>query len=481
MVLEVSALLIHKTTTMKKFLLLLLVCSTSILSAQVIPTFVKHYLVIGNEFGYTVAQTAEDGYMIAGTIDRNDYDILVIKTNELGDTLWSKIYEEAGEEVAQEILKTSDGGFVIVGRKDLGSDGKNDVYLLKINSSGTKEWSKTYGGTDDDWARSIAETSDGGFILAGATRSSGNGDYDVYLLKVSGSGTEQWSKTFGAEKVDFANSVLQTSDGGFILTGVKGINVTYRDMYIIRTNSTGDSLWTRTFGGEFDDGGTSIKQATDGGFVSSGWRTDNAGDMDVYVVKLSPTGSTDWTTVVGIQNSNEYASSIALTADGGYVMGGDQTPNGLFVKTNAAGKVSWTKKLVINADTTSIQSVILTTDGGFAAVGFTLNSQNRIFLLKSDSLGKELTSLSKELSMAQNTLLLYPNPMEEYTILDFSETETPFFVEIFDLTGKKVKRVECERSAKEIKILKSGITPGAYIVKATAASGKIYSSRLIIQ
>lgn len=467
---------------MKRLLLIAFVVLFNIINAQ-IPTFTKHYYFIGNEFGYSVDETPDDGFIIAGTVDRNDYDLFVFKTDKFGDTLWSKIYEKTGEEVAQQILVTADGGYIVVGRTDPSSTGTgiNDVYLVKLSSAGAIEWTKTYGGIDDDWGRSIAETPDGGYIIAGATRSSGQGEYDVYLAKVNAGGSLEWSKTFGDTLIDFANSVRPTSDGGYILTGVTGTHVTYRNMYIIKTNSAGDAVWSKSLGEDKDDGGTSIKQSADGGYVATGWFTHNTGDLDVYIVKLNSSGNIQWETKVGDPAINEYGNSIGLANDGGFVVAGDQTPVGYFAKTNASGGLMWTRTLIVSSDTTSTQSIILTRDGGFAATGFTMNSANRIFLTKADTLGPELTGIENAYVKSKDNLKFAPNPVETHLTVSLTGTQTET-IEIYDIIGNKIREISLiDNRTEKVRINREGLNPGVYIIQARSKRGIVGASRIVVK
>jgi hypothetical protein len=169
----------------------------------------------------------------------------------------------------------------------------NDVYLIKTNPSGDTQWTRTYGGDSADYGYSVQQTSDGGYIVAGWTASFGAGDHDVYLIKTNASGDTQWTRTYGGTSRDYANSVQQTSDGGYIVAGLtESFGAGGYDVYLIKTDASGDMRWTRTYGDTSDDEGNSVQQTSDGGYIVAGgtWFF-GAWDWDVYLIKTDANGS----------------------------------------------------------------------------------------------------------------------------------------------------------------------------------------------
>ena len=166
------------------------------------------------------------------------------------------------------VQQTSNGGYIVTGRTDNGS-GLSDVYLIKTSSSGNEEWSQTFGGEETDYGRSVQQTSDGGYIITGYTNSFGNGESDVYLLKTSENGDLEWEKTFGGTNIDYGRSVQQTNDGGYIIIGSTFSFGNYIQVYLIKTDLNGDEEWFQIFGGTNIDQGYSIQQTIDGGYILS--------------------------------------------------------------------------------------------------------------------------------------------------------------------------------------------------------------------
>jgi hypothetical protein len=243
--------------------------------------------------GCSVQQTVDGGYIIAGltqSFGAGGYDVYLVKTDAAGDTQWTRTYGGTSYDNGYSVQQTSDGGYVIAGRTYSGSF---DVYLIKTNPSGDTLWTRTYGGTNYDEGFSVQQTSDGGYIIAGYTLSSGAGGIDVYLIKTNASGDALWTRTYGGTDVDYGSSVQQTSDGGYIIAGgTRSFGAGYDDVYLIKTNASGDTLWTRTYGGTSEDDGNSVQQTADGGYIIAGNANSYSiqGDDDVYLVKTDANG-----------------------------------------------------------------------------------------------------------------------------------------------------------------------------------------------
>lgn len=239
---------------------------------------------------YSIQQTADGGYVVAGATGAGDYDVYVVKINNQGDTLWTRIYGGRGDDVAFSIQQTTDGGYVVAGYTISFGAGYEDVYVVKTNSQGDTVWTRTYGGINLDEASSIQQTSDGGYVIAGTTDSFGAGSYDLYVVKTDAQGDTLWTRTYGGSGDDVASSIQQTTDGGYVVTGyTDSFSAGGYDFYVVKTNSQGDTLWTRTYGGIHNDEAAFVRQAADGGYVVAGWTYSfGAGWADFYVVKTGP-------------------------------------------------------------------------------------------------------------------------------------------------------------------------------------------------
>ena len=269
----------------------------------------------GNDYGYCVQRTlvnpGDDGYIIGGITGSDVAGITdgwLIKTDLLGNSNWIKKYGGSGNEELHCVEQTSDGGYITTGWTSSYSPAYEDVYLFRTNATGDSLWAKTYGGSESDLGLSVKQTSDQGFIIAGWTRSLGSGSNDVYLIKTNTVGDTVWTKTYGGVYNEEAHSVLQTSDGGYILVGFIQTAPGNIDIWLIRTNSEGNTLWTKTIGGSGDDRGRSIQHTADGGYIIAGWTSSfGAGSSDMWIIKIAPEVSN-----VPNNNQNQLPETFAL-------------------------------------------------------------------------------------------------------------------------------------------------------------------------
>ena len=246
-----------------------------------------------------------------------------MKTDSGGDEEWNKTFGGTNDDCAYSIQQTSDGGYIIAGGTCSHGAGYYDFWLVKTDSGGDEEWNRTFGGTGYDYAISIQQTSDDGYIIAGGTRSYGAGYYDSWLVKTDSGGNEEWNRTFGGTDYDCAhpNSLQQTSDGGYILAGFTYSNP-YGDFWLVKTDSGGNEEWNKTFGGTDDDRAYSIQQTSDGGYILAGFTESyGAGGWDFWLVKTDSGGNHEWDRTFG-GTSSDCACSVHETSDGGYIIAG---------------------------------------------------------------------------------------------------------------------------------------------------------------
>jgi len=241
-----------------------------------------------------MVQTSDGGYALAGyteSFGSGSYDCWLIKTDAFGNMVWNQTYGGEGGEVASSLVETSDGGYALGGQTS--SEVEFDFLLIKTDSSGNMEWTQTYGGTGWDQAYSLVETSDGGYVLAGRTISFGAGSYDAWLLKTDSNGNMQWNQTYGASGWDEAQSLVETSDGGFALAGrTKSFGAGDYDFWLVKTDETGSMLWSQTYGGPNIDQALAVIQTSEGGYALAGkTKSFGAGDYDdILLVKTDAQG-----------------------------------------------------------------------------------------------------------------------------------------------------------------------------------------------
>jgi hypothetical protein len=243
------------------------------------------------------------------------------------------------------------------------------------------EWDRTFGGAGSDWAFSVQQTTDGGYIIAGSTDSYGAGGYDSWLIKTDSHGNKVWDRTFGGTEDKVATSVQQTSDGGYVMTGVTsgGYEVwAGGDVWLIKTDSGGNKVWERTFGGAEGDGGYSVEQTTDGGYIVAGVTYSyGAGGDDVWLIKTDSGGNKVWDrTFGGVKSDGGWSVQVQQTSDGGYIIAGSTESYGTgradfwLIKTDSGSNKVWDRTFGGAEDDRS-WSVQQTSDGGYVVIGCT--------------------------------------------------------------------------------------------------------------
>jgi hypothetical protein len=269
-------------------------------------------------------------------------DIYLLKTDSNGEEEWNRTFGGARNDIGYSVQETRDGGYIIVGMTR-SSGATADVYLIKTYSNGTEQWTRTFGRIlKPDFGFSVKETSDGGYIIVGTTRHLGiiinflfGAMDDVYLIKTDSNGTEQWTRTFGKLlRREGGFSVEETKDGGYIIAGLaESFGATISKVYLIKTDSRGRKQWSRTFGRAFGRSlqlniGYSVQQTSDGGYIITGYKYSYSfyspvlSDIDVYLIKTDSRGRKQWSRTFGKFLQVDYSYSVRQTSDGGYIIVG---------------------------------------------------------------------------------------------------------------------------------------------------------------
>ena len=295
------------------------------------------------DYGKSVKQTVDGGYIIIGSTGSDYYyDVWLIKTDPKGTEEWNQTFGGDNKDYGNSVQQTIDGGYIITGEISSSGNGSSDVLLIKIDQQGQEEWIQTFGGSDYDIGNSIEQTYDGGYIITGSTRSYGNGSSDVLLIKTDQQGQEEWIQTFGGGYIDIGNPIKQTSDNGYIITGyTQSYGNGSRDVWLIKTNSQGNEDWNQTFGGSYIDIGNSIQQTIDGGYIITGSRgTDYYSDL--WLIKTDYQGNEEWNQTFG-GNDYDFGNSVQQTTDDGYIIIGHTKSYGnggydiFLIKTDSEG------------------------------------------------------------------------------------------------------------------------------------------------
>jgi len=434
------------------------------------------------DYGYSVQQTLDGGYIIAGCINcfgPIEGDVWLIKTDDSGDSLWTKTYGVSGYDYAYTVQQTTDEGYIMTGMTQSFGANEYDLWLLKTDASGDTLWTKTFGGGDIDAGNCVRQTSDGGYIITGYTYYLGT---DLWLLKTNASGDTAWTKTFGGSDIDNGISVQQTADGGYIITGsTKSFGAGEDDLWLIKTNASGGTVWTKTFGGSAADRGTSVQQTADGGYIiTGGTESFGAGGQDVWLIKTNASGDTTWTKTFG-GNAADWGISVQQTADGGYIITGmaesfDVGAGDVWlIKTNASGDTLWTKTFG-GSDIDYAYSVQQTTDGGFIITGVTESfgaGAGDVWLIKTDAdpsdvIQDEQTTIPSTFILNQN----YPNPFNPSTNIKFSlPIISNVTLKIYDVLGNEIVELvngRMEAGIHEFHFNSLSLTSGVYFYKLEA-------------
>jgi hypothetical protein len=276
--------------------------------------------------GSSVKQTLDGGYIAAGytkSFGSGGSDLFLVKTDSLGNQLWSKNFGGTldDEGFSVEVLNN---GYLVAGVTSSFGAGSRDVYLIKTDLNGNQVWTKTLGGLSSDGARLIQITKDGGFIITGWTYSNGPGILgNAWLVKTDSLGNQLWQVPFGGPNVDRGMYVQSTNDNGYILTGyTDSFGAGLYDMYLIKTNDLGDTTWTKTFGGSGRDYGNSVQQTGDNGYVVTGYTLSfGAGGDDLWLVKTNSNGNEEWSKTFG-GTASDVGNDIKVTSDGGLIVVG---------------------------------------------------------------------------------------------------------------------------------------------------------------
>ncbi len=407
-----------------KFLLFIFLSATACLKSQPVIQWEKSLGGNIEDLATCVQQTSDSGYIIAGysfsdsgsfSNNHGNDDYWIVKLDKAENIQWKKLFGGSSYEYAYCIQQTSDEGYIIAGESSsnngnvTGNHGSGDCWILRLDSLGSIKWEKSFGGTEGDAAQSVQQTSDGGFIIAGSSASK-NGDVshnhgqnDYWVVKLNNEGNIDWENSFGGTKDDVAYSVKQTSDGGYIVAGTTSSNDKdvlgfhgYYDYWVVKLNSEGHAQWTKCLGGLGDDEATSIQQTSDGGYIVAGRAaSDNNGDVtgnhggyDYWIVKLDKSGNLKWEKSLG-GTDYDIANSIQQTSDGGYIIAGQSLSSNGDVNGNRGGTDYWIVKLdhigniqwqqtYGGSSGDGANSIEQTLDGGYIIAGYSYSNDKDV-------------------------------------------------------------------------------------------------------
>ncbi len=388
---------------MKKIFLLILTQTIFILhcgTAQV--TFQKTYGGSQKEVAFKLTKTHDGGYVLSGATESFGplpQDIYIIKTDASGGHLWSVVYQGSGSDYAMNIIETSDHGFLIAGGTTSFGSGSDDALLLRADSAGNIIWSKVYGGSQQEYFLSAVQTTDGGFIAAGNTMSYGAGSSDIFIVRTNASGDTLWTRIMGGAAFDEATCIIQTADGGFALCGrSSSFTPANTEAFLFKLNQNGDTTWTVQYGNFGAEEAHVVKQTYDGGYVVFGNATSFGNDYEVYLNHFDMNGNLQWSKLYGGPKTDAIYGGI-ITSDSGFAMcgftdsygeghRGTDSSNYFLIRTNMTGDTLWTHSYGGDKVDESF-GIVQADDGGFAVLGFSGSFGDSIeaYLVKTDNYG----------------------------------------------------------------------------------------------
>jgi prepilin-type N-terminal cleavage/methylation domain-containing protein len=374
--------------------------SEGIVSEGICPvgTTIQSMGTTNSDFGASVIQTSDGGYMLAGysNIVPAQYDMVLTKYDLYGDIEWQKSYGGVEHDTVDDCISTSDGGFVILGTTKSFGSGGDDILIVKINSSGSVEWSRSWGGSGYDRGASVIQTADNSYVVTGHTGSYGAGSTELVLIKYSASGNLLWNKTWGSNLVERGHSVSETSDGGYLVLGESNnFGAGGVETIILKYNSSGNIVWKQSWGGSSHEYAKAIESVGNDEFIVVGMTQSfglSSGDM--FIAKYDSSGILLWNRTWG-GSAYEYTYSAVGTSDGGYAVVGKTTSfgsgldDGFLVKYDSSGSLLWNRTWG-GSSNEDIRSISECSDGGFVMTGQTQSfgfGGNDSYIIKYDKNG----------------------------------------------------------------------------------------------
>jgi len=309
---------------------------------------------------------------------------------------WNKIYVEGAQDAAWSVIQTVDGGYALACNMWSLSTGGMDAWLIKTDAFGNVQWNVSYGGPNWDGANSLVATSDGGYAIAGSTGSFGAGSMDYWLIKTDSSGNMQWNKTYGGGGTEYGRAVIESSDGGYLVAGHAFSSVAEgrENFWLVKTDLSGNLEWSQTYGGTESELAYSIVEAPEGGYAVAGYAGSFGAKNNCWLVRTDSLGNMHWNKTFSARGS--FGShSLVLTSDYGFALTGMAYPYSFnssdlwIAKTDASGDLEW-QQTYNGKGMEHAYALVSTSDGGYAVAGFTTPAsaeETDCLLVKTDASG----------------------------------------------------------------------------------------------
>ncbi len=470
---------------MKKIHLFIILCLfMQIATAQVNVVWEKLYGTNLTERVQDAKMTKDSGFVFCAYISQNGGDYNVIKTNSLGELQWNKTYGGTASQWPKSISTTLDNGYLVAGYASstdavvLKNNGKRDAWIIKLDSLGVMQWQKVYGGSEDDYIETAIATRDSGYLLAGYTSSidkdvhANHGKSDVWLLKLDTNGDTLWTKCIGGTQDELSYSILENADGDYVITfgtgssdgdlvGRSSANV--QDYCLMVLDTLGNIKMTKWYHKEVDDVPTSIKQTIDKGYIISGKNDYRA----AWIVKVDSAGIAQWE--YNIENRVVSDVDIIQTLDSAYILSSTDNSSQIWaLHIDADGKFLWEDSF--SGTCTSIRIVQLA-DSDFVVMGEKMlagpNWQFYMLRFNTKTIPTSISSPSNSAMLG----LVYPNPTTDILYVSAGE------IGIYDLKGKKVYSCSAKKNTGSINV--SDFPAGVYVVKLRTDDGGNFETKIV--
>lgn len=470
--------------------------------------------------------TTDGGYIVAGytystdgnvTGSHGDADFWVVKLDASGNLQWQKALGGSAGDFGYSVQQTSDDSFIVAGSNHstdgdiTGNHGDVDCWVVKLSATGALQWQQSLGGTGAEYAGAIRQTTDGGYIMAGTTYSndgqvSGNhGGGDAWIVKLDGEGSLQWQKTLGGSAGEDPNAIQQTSDGGYIVAGTSSSNdgdVTGNhgadDFWIVKLDGVGTIQWQESLGGSDFDSPASVQHTSDGGYIVAGdsYSTDgnvtgNHGNVDFWVVKLSNSGTLEWQKMLG-GTAYDKGSSVQQIAGGGYIVTGETESNDGNVTGNHGQVDSWVvnlsdvgvlkwQKAMGGTQTDHGSAVQQTVDNGYFVAGYSYSTDGDVTGNHGSADFWVVRLMGMPVAVSNENLghiSIFPNPSKDFVTIDFDNLDFQNMqLAILNAAGQVIREQKVTDAKMTLDI--SRLTTGTYFLRISKA-GVIQTTLMIM-
>ena len=464
------------------------------------PNAIVFERIIGTDnedgLGY-IAQTSDGGYILAGNTlptNKNYTDFYLVKTDKYGEPQWTNTFGGGFNDASQGIVQASDGGYYLAGTTGSYGNGETSIYFAKLDNTGNEVWHKIFTGQFEDWVTDMIKTSDGNFLLCGGTNSAAGAGRAAYLLKVKPDGTQLWQITYGNTTSGTANQVIETSNG-YAFVGTNEPSNGNFDIYLVQTDFNGNLISEHNYGGSLEESGNGISATDDGGFILCGQTASfGAQARDAFLVKVSADGTEQWHKLFGFDHNDNF-SKVTQLSNGGFIAVGSTVTfldatnqyTDLYTITtdNSGNKVAENKYGGNRSDNANV--LFKASDGFYALGGNTASYSNKndMYFFKVNGNGI-ITDIHRDFSaniptsfeLQQN----YPNPFNPSTTIKYILPESGFVnLNIYNILGQKtISLINKQQSRGQFEITAnfSNLASGIYLYQLnfSGINGRNFSS-----